>query len=105
MSVVELESREIQLEAPTGGLWSDARLRRLPRDAGQGKAGPSGRRPALVGRTSRDDDGGARNAGILAAQMIALVDDNIAKKMTDHKHKLAAGVEEKSRKLKAELSR
>ena len=32
MSVVELESREIQLEAPTGGLWSDAwsRLRRNP---------------------------------------------------------------------------
>ena len=32
MSVVELESREIQLEAPTGGLWSDAwaRLVRNP---------------------------------------------------------------------------
>jgi ABC-type dipeptide/oligopeptide/nickel transport system permease subunit len=32
MSVVELESREIQLETPTGGLWSDAwfRLRRNP---------------------------------------------------------------------------
>jgi peptide/nickel transport system permease protein len=32
VSVVELESREIQLEAPTGGLWSDAwsRLRRNP---------------------------------------------------------------------------
>ncbi len=32
MSVVELESRELVLEAPTGGLWSDAwsRLRRNP---------------------------------------------------------------------------
>src|SRR5437867_600544 len=32
MSVAELESREIQLEAPVGGLWSDAwsRLRRNP---------------------------------------------------------------------------
>jgi peptide/nickel transport system permease protein len=32
MSVAELESREIQLEAPAGGLWSDAwsRLRRNP---------------------------------------------------------------------------
>ncbi len=32
MSIVELESREIQLEAPTGGLWADAwsRLRRNP---------------------------------------------------------------------------
>ena len=48
---------------------------------------------------------GATNAGILAAQMIALADQAIAAKMTDHKRKLAAGVEEKSRKLKAELSR
>ena len=32
MSVAELESREIALEAPGGGLWSDAfaRLRRNP---------------------------------------------------------------------------
>jgi peptide/nickel transport system permease protein len=32
MSIAELESREIQLEQPTGGLWSDAwsRLRRNP---------------------------------------------------------------------------
>ena len=32
MSIVELESRELQLEAATGGLWSDAwsRLRRNP---------------------------------------------------------------------------
>jgi peptide/nickel transport system permease protein len=32
MSLVELESREVQLESPTGGLWSDAwsRLRRNP---------------------------------------------------------------------------
>src|ERR1700746_1042725 len=42
---------------------------------------------------------GATNAGILAAQMIALSDDTVAKKMTEHKRKLAAGVEEKSRKL------
>src|SRR5499425_3078461 len=43
---------------------------------------------------------GATNAGILAAQMIALADDGIAKKMHAHKEKLARGVEEKSRKLK-----
>src|SRR5215469_1615289 len=48
---------------------------------------------------------GATNAGILAAQMIALADRAIAQKMTEHKRKLAAGVEEKSRKLKAELAR
>lgn len=47
---------------------------------------------------------GATNAGILAAQMIALADDGVAKKMEEHKRKLAAGVEEKSRKLKASLN-
>jgi len=44
---------------------------------------------------------GATNAGILAAQIIALVDASIAKKLEAHKEKLAKGVEEKSKKLKA----
>jgi phosphoribosylaminoimidazole carboxylase PurE protein len=44
---------------------------------------------------------GATNAGILAAQMIALADSSIAKKLDSHKEKLARGVEEKSNKLKA----
>jgi phosphoribosylaminoimidazole carboxylase PurE protein len=43
---------------------------------------------------------GATNAGILAAQMLALADPAIAKKLDAHKQKLARGVEEKSRKLK-----
>ena len=43
---------------------------------------------------------GATNAGILAAQMIGLADESIAKKMLAHKEKLALGVEEKSRKLR-----
>ena len=43
---------------------------------------------------------GATNAGILAAQMIALADASIAKKLEAHKEKLARGVEEKSKKLK-----
>jgi phosphoribosylaminoimidazole carboxylase PurE protein len=43
---------------------------------------------------------GATNAGILAAQMIALADEGIAKKMYAHKEKLARGVEEKSKKLR-----
>src|SRR3954453_23513305 len=43
---------------------------------------------------------GATNAGILAAQMIALADDGVAKKLTAHKEKLARGVEEKSKKLR-----
>jgi 5-(carboxyamino)imidazole ribonucleotide mutase len=44
---------------------------------------------------------GATNAGILAAQMLALSDPEIAKKMVEHKEKLARGVEEKSKKLKS----
>jgi phosphoribosylaminoimidazole carboxylase PurE protein len=43
---------------------------------------------------------GATNAGILAAQMIGLSDESIAKRMHAHKEKLARGVEEKSKKLK-----
>src|SRR5215467_11132597 len=46
---------------------------------------------------------GATNAGILAAQMIALADAGVAKKMTAHKEKLAKGVEEKSKKMQASL--
>jgi 5-(carboxyamino)imidazole ribonucleotide mutase len=44
---------------------------------------------------------GATNAGILAAQMLALGDAEIARKLHAHKEKLARGVEEKSRKLKS----
>ncbi len=47
---------------------------------------------------------GATNAGILAAQILALADEALAKKMEAHKEKLAAGVEEKSRKLKNTLN-
>jgi len=46
---------------------------------------------------------GATNAGILAAQILALSDAAVANKMTAHKEKLAKGVEEKSKKLKASL--
>jgi len=42
---------------------------------------------------------GATNAGILAAQMIALSDHAVAEKLKQYKKKLADGVEEKSRKL------
>lgn len=42
---------------------------------------------------------GATNAGILAAQIIAVADAGIAKKLDAHKEKLAKGVEEKSKKL------
>src|SRR6476620_7002874 len=43
---------------------------------------------------------GATNAGILAAQIIALGDASMRKKLDAHKEKLARGVEEKSKKLK-----
>ncbi|MBZ5526164.1 MAG: 5-(carboxyamino)imidazole ribonucleotide mutase [Acidobacteriia bacterium] len=43
---------------------------------------------------------GATNAGVLAAQIIALSDSRIAAKLKEHKEKLAKGVEEKSKKLK-----
>ncbi len=46
---------------------------------------------------------GATNAGILAAQILALSDAVVAKKMVAHKEKLAKGVEEKSKNLKAAL--
>lgn len=42
---------------------------------------------------------GATNAGILAAQMIALYDQSVAKKLDGFKEKLANGVAEKSKKL------
>ncbi len=46
---------------------------------------------------------GATNAGILAAQILGLSNATIAKKLEDHKEKLANSVEEKSRKLKITL--
>jgi phosphoribosylaminoimidazole carboxylase PurE protein len=46
---------------------------------------------------------GATNAGILAAQILGLSDPDVARKLDDHKRKLASGVEEKSTKLKNSL--
>src|SRR6266571_3925981 len=46
---------------------------------------------------------GATNAGILAAQVLALSSSSLAKKLSGHKEKLANSVEEKSRKLKITL--
>jgi 5-(carboxyamino)imidazole ribonucleotide mutase len=47
---------------------------------------------------------GATNAGILAAQIIAVSDAAIAKKLEAHKEKLARGVEEKSKKMNATIA-
>ncbi|HXY04759.1 MAG TPA: 5-(carboxyamino)imidazole ribonucleotide mutase [Terriglobales bacterium] len=46
---------------------------------------------------------GATNAGILAAQILALNSAGLRKKLTAHKENLANSVEEKSRKLKMTL--
>ena len=46
---------------------------------------------------------GATNAGILAAQILGVANDSVAKKLDAHKEKLANGVEEKSKKLKQTL--
>lgn len=43
---------------------------------------------------------GATNAGILAAQILALSDEAVARKIREHKEKLVKSVEEKSAKLK-----
>src|SRR5436309_3274315 len=48
---------------------------------------------------------GATNAAILAVQILALSDAELAKKMSAHKEKLAKGVEEKSRKLQESRSK
>jgi phosphoribosylaminoimidazole carboxylase PurE protein len=42
---------------------------------------------------------GATNAGVLAAQILATGDPELAQKLASYKEKLARGVEEKSRKL------
>src|SRR5213079_3360749 len=44
---------------------------------------------------------GATNAGILAAQILGVMDSEISKKLEAHKRKLERSVEEKSKKLKA----
>jgi 5-(carboxyamino)imidazole ribonucleotide mutase len=46
---------------------------------------------------------GATNAGILAAQILALSSAELTTKMAAHKQKLADGVEQKSQKLKTSL--
>jgi len=46
---------------------------------------------------------GATNAGILAAQILGLASTAVARKLADHKEKLANGVEEKSKKLRITL--
>jgi len=47
---------------------------------------------------------GARNAGLLAVQMLALSDKSLADKLLEYKEELARGVEEKARRVEKETS-
>jgi 5-(carboxyamino)imidazole ribonucleotide mutase len=48
---------------------------------------------------------GAANAGIFAAQIVARTDANVAKKLVEFKKEMAAGVEDKDRKLQSQKQR
>lgn len=47
---------------------------------------------------------GAKNAALLAVQILALQDKSLAKKLADHKTKLAQAAQEKNQKLQDEIS-
>lgn len=47
---------------------------------------------------------GAKNAGILAVQMLAVSDDELAKKLADEKAKMAEGVRQKDIELQEEIA-
>lgn len=47
---------------------------------------------------------GAKNAALLAAQMLALSDPDLAKKLSDMKREMAEGVQKKDQKLQTELN-
>ena len=47
---------------------------------------------------------GAKNAAVLAVQMLAINDDTLAAKLADEKQKMADGVREKDKKLQAEIA-
>jgi len=48
--------------------------------------------------------GGAKNAALLAIQILALQDKGLAKKLADHKTKLAQNAKEKNKNLQDEIS-
>ncbi|MCM1269030.1 MAG: 5-(carboxyamino)imidazole ribonucleotide mutase [Ruminococcus flavefaciens] len=47
---------------------------------------------------------GAKNAAVLAVQMLAISDEELAQKLADEKQKMADGVREKDAKLQEEIS-
>lgn len=48
---------------------------------------------------------GAKNAAVLAVQMLAIADEELAEKLADEKKKMADGVREKDAKLQAEITK
>ena len=57
--------------------------------------------PGIPVATMAIGKSGARNAGILAAQIIAISDPDVAKKLTRFKQEMARQVEQKARKVEA----
>jgi phosphoribosylcarboxyaminoimidazole (NCAIR) mutase len=53
----------------------------------------------LAAETMALGKGGARNAAVLAAQILALSDDSLAARLADFKDELARGVEERAAKV------
>ena len=47
---------------------------------------------------------GAKNAAVLAVQMLAISDEELAQKLADEKQKMADGVRQKDIKLQEEIS-
>lgn len=47
---------------------------------------------------------GAKNAAVLAVQMLAIADEELAQKLADEKRKMADGVREKDAKLQEEIA-
>jgi phosphoribosylaminoimidazole carboxylase PurE protein len=50
-------------------------------------------------------EAGSRNAGLLAVAVLALSDDSLARSLTEYREKMAAGVEEKSRRARQALEK
>ena len=57
--------------------------------------------PGIPVATMAIGKSGARNAGILAVQILALSDDGLAEKLQEYKQNMAAKVEEKAKKLES----
>jgi phosphoribosylcarboxyaminoimidazole (NCAIR) mutase len=57
--------------------------------------------PGIPVATMAIGKSGARNAGILAVQILALADDRLAAQLEKYRQNMAAEVEQKAKKLKS----